>query len=450
MSRRSQSGIQDFGSDSFLDIIANIVGILIILIVIAGMKVAHQSAEILPAAATTADAPETSVSADAVASFDNLRPEDLTQQELPVEAASPDSFTTPQNIEDLSLPAQLTDAFEDPVEPVTPPEPPVEPAPDMEQLLSQLDTVTAERVKLQEELVAMQLATDETTSEIEAARAQQAALRKELEARQITRNFATERRDLILKEQDRLQQRIDDLEQTLSERGDDRQRVENTLKGLTRRQKYVTDALDQIAMETRQLREVLLETPVVPEPQDRLNHRIRPVSRAVETAEEHFRLANGRIAHIPLEGLLERLRQQITQKTSIVRRFRRAEGVVGPVGGFRMNYVVERQSADPIQALKYGQSGYRISVSRWTIVPAETLAAESVDDALRMGSRFRQVIEATSPDTVLTIWLYPGDFEHFGKLRELAHRLNLRVAARPLPDGTPIAGSPNGSRSASQ
>ena len=38
MSRRRSSGDQEFGSDSFLDIIANIVGILIILIVVAGLR----------------------------------------------------------------------------------------------------------------------------------------------------------------------------------------------------------------------------------------------------------------------------------------------------------------------------------------------------------------------------------------------------------------------------
>ncbi|MCA9085200.1 MAG: hypothetical protein KDA81_14145, partial [Planctomycetaceae bacterium] len=43
MSRRSAESSQEFGSDSFLDIIANIVGILIILIVLAGLKVARQN-----------------------------------------------------------------------------------------------------------------------------------------------------------------------------------------------------------------------------------------------------------------------------------------------------------------------------------------------------------------------------------------------------------------------
>ena len=43
MSRRKSDADQEFGSDSFLDIIANIVGILIILIVVAGAKVAQQA-----------------------------------------------------------------------------------------------------------------------------------------------------------------------------------------------------------------------------------------------------------------------------------------------------------------------------------------------------------------------------------------------------------------------
>ena len=42
MSRRTRNDEIELGSDSFLDIIANIVGILIILIVIAGVKVSRQ------------------------------------------------------------------------------------------------------------------------------------------------------------------------------------------------------------------------------------------------------------------------------------------------------------------------------------------------------------------------------------------------------------------------
>ena len=41
MSRRRPKGELQFGSDSFLDVVANIVGILIILIVIAGLRVSQ-------------------------------------------------------------------------------------------------------------------------------------------------------------------------------------------------------------------------------------------------------------------------------------------------------------------------------------------------------------------------------------------------------------------------
>lgn len=441
MSRRSQGGVQDFGSDSFLDIIANIVGILIILIVIAGMKVAHQSAE--------PEEAHTITEIDSETASIELPPLPVNEEFDASEVASPEfsSSVSP------SVTEEFHDAFGSP-----------QPAPsspvDEQEELNNSETLTdlaemqqkinAERAALVKELDQIELERQAIESEISEVTLQRTDLEKELDSRQVTADFATERREAVLKEQERLARVKEEIESDREQNAQDRDQVETTLDGLTKRQKYVNDALEQIAQETRQLREVLLENPPVAEPTDRINHRISPVSRTVQTEEQHFRLENGRVAHIPLEGLLERLRKQVAQKTSIVRRFRRAEGIVGPVGGFRMTYVVERQSADPIQALKYGQSGYRVTVSRWTVVPAETLAAETVTNALRLGSRFRQVIESASPDTVLTIWLYPEDFAHFAKLRELAHRLNLRVAARPLPKGTPIAGSPNGSQSASQ
>ena len=113
-------------------------------------------------------------------------------------------------------------------------------------------------------------------------------------------------------------------------------------------------------------------------------------------------------------------------------------------------YVVQRQVMSPLQAMQYGHNSYRFSVSRWTIEPSDTYRGETVDEALRQGSHFRQLVESAEPDSSVTIWLYPGDFENFSRLRELAHSMNLRVAARPLPEGTPVAGSPNGSQSTSQ
>jgi hypothetical protein len=91
-----------------------------------------------------------------------------------------------------------------------------------------------------------------------------------------------------------------------------------------------------------------------------------------------------------------------------------------------------------------------VNVTRWKIDPDSSLTEETFDQAIRPGSRYRQRIETAVPDTVITMWIYPDSFSGFAPLREIAHGLQLRVAARPLPEGTPIVGSPSGSRSTAQ
>ena len=54
------------------------------------------------------------------------------------------------------------------------------------------------------------------------------------------------------------------------------------------------------------------------------------------------------------------------------------------------------------------------------------------------------------PDTVLTFWVYPDSFPLYRSLVDFAHKEGYTVAARPLPEGLRIAGSPAGSKSAGQ
>ena len=50
----------------------------------------------------------------------------------------------------------------------------------------------------------------------------------------------------------------------------------------------------------------------------------------------------------------------------------------------------------------------------------------------------------------MTLWVYPDSFTLFRKLREDLQARGYLVAARPLPDGMAIRGSPAGSLSAGQ
>ncbi|HIK93658.1 MAG TPA: hypothetical protein EYG03_17045 [Planctomycetes bacterium] len=403
MTRRRSNGDQEFGSDSFLDIIANIVGILIILIVVVGLRVARQPAVAGPAesvgVAAAVDAEIAAPAPSDVVSIADNEPVTLALNPAVLNEPQPSGIDTAafdKQIEDLSL--ELTTAT--------------------------VNTATSE-AELQQLLAV-------------------------LEQQRGNEQLQQTRRTGMSQQKALLTASISELNESVGATEAKATAFASTLSSLSNRQTYITSALKQIGRETQRLSEVLEAVEEQQPVGDRLRHRLSPVGSSVTEGEVHFRLSSGRIAHIPLESLLDRLKAQVSARRSVVMKFHRYEGVIGPIGGFHMRYTVERQTVSPLQALQYGQGAYRVSVSRWSILPAETLEAEPMEAALRVGSRMRQIMESTDPDTVITVWLYPNDFKHFGRVREFAHGLNLRVAARPLPNGTPIAGSPNGSRSTSQ
>lgn len=422
MSRRKSDADQEFGSDSFLDIIANIVGILIILIVVAGAKVAQQAESRDPVAVQlTQELSEV--------------PKLLADDKLPLQSTAQTAFPWASETTDLDTEVVMMPSVTD------------EQLEAAREQLAQLQAAEAEYLQQVEKL---QLRTVQTTEDLEATEQKLAMLQQDLDDAVSTGQDAALQFASLEREIKASNRTVEDLKDELDSEASQEDLYRGTLATLDQRQSYVHDALKQVSMETRQLREVLKENQDNSPELDLLQHRLAPVSRAVAEQEIHFRLAAGRIAHVPLDKLLERLKEQALARRSLVAKFHRYNGAVGPVQGFRMEYVIQRDSLSPLQALEYGKSPYRMSVSRWQIHPTNTLVAETVDDALRLGSRFRQILERTYPETAITIWLYPEDFEHFYRLRQFAHQLDLRVAARPLPKGFPITASPSGSRSSSQ
>jgi hypothetical protein len=82
--------------------------------------------------------------------------------------------------------------------------------------------------------------------------------------------------------------------------------------------------------------------------------------------------------------------------------------------------------------------------------PARQLIGETATEALAPRSRFRQVLADITPETTVTLWCYPDSFEEFRALREELHRLGIPTAGRPMPEGAPIGGSTDGSKSVVQ
>ena len=435
MSRRRINGDQEFGSDSFLDIIANIVGILIILIVVVGLRVARQ-----PALAGSAESIGVSTALDggpaapAAVSIVANEPDASV-----VTRATPDSATVEETEGHALTADQVFAALDVPDD-----------ADHATAILNAPEQSIVDNAEFDKQIESLSLELTTARANTATSEAELQQLLSELQQHRGNEQLQQNRRISISRQKALLTASIAELNLSVGATEAKATAFASTLASLNNRQSYVTSALKQIGQETQRLSEVLEAVEEQQPVGDRLHHRMSPVGTSVTEGEVHFRLSSGRIAHIPLESLLDRLKTQVSARRSVVMKFHRYEGVIGPIGGFHMRYTVERQTVSPLQALQYGQGSYRVSVSRWSVLPVESLEAESVDAALRVGSRMRQIMESTEPGTVITVWLYPDDFRHFGRIREFAHGLNLRVAARPLPNGTPIAGSPNGSRSTSQ
>lgn len=384
MSRRAQRPELEFGSDSFLDVVCNIVGILIILIVVVGLKVQRQPRE---------------QEAQATAKIEAMR---VDQETILAER---------------------------------------------QRTLEQLNTAEAEAAEAVKSLESQSAEAEEKIRQ--AMEAQELANQQMLALQEKADRTQKQAADL---ESDKaaIAARVASLKAAIDEKSREALNAGKILATAMKAEQDLSQQLETTVVETQELRELLEKTEEAAVPKNRMQHRLSPVTKPAENEELHFRVSEGRISRVPLEELLERLKDQVMTRRTAVMRFNQFDGVVGPVDGYTMSYTVEKDGPSTLEALQSGDGITRLNVTRWTITPDESLVAETIEEAVRPGSRYRQRIETALPDSVVTMWVYPDSFAGFSTLREVAHGLQLRVAARPLPEGTPIVGSPSGSRSTAQ
>lgn len=379
MSRSNKNREVGFGSDSFLDIVANIVGILIILIVIAGLRVSHAPVTAVVATVAEFEAEE----------GDPLPPDD---PEIPQSPLRPDPEGSTQPLI-ISEPPRLI-----------PPRPPGPP----EKLVRLAQALEAE-------IEAIYHKTADFTAAIERTTAQD----------------------------DEVQTRLATVEQALATQ-------KQALQAAQKETAVLGDALEQARRRLLNLKREIQQAEETQTAAEKLEHRLAPISHTVETNELHFRLLNGRVVPVPIDELSERLKAQIDRQKDWLVKFRQHQGTVGPVNGFVMNYVVERQQMSVVDELRLGRGVVKIGVSRWELVADPDLKSETLDQALSRGSNFVQALQAADAKTAITFWVYPDSFKLYRELKRVIQAEGLVVAARPLPFGTPIAGSPQGTRSKGQ
>lgn len=218
---------------------------------------------------------------------------------------------------------------------------------------------------------------------------------------------------------------------------------QKTLEGqieISRAEKELTDLLEQQA--------ILVQS--APETKQ-LESYPTPISKIVHGHELHFQLKNGELTFVPLNRLVAMLKQEFQANISRMGSRRELTGNIGPVTGFRLQYTMERIDTPMRVYEQTGQGGSIVRVREFKLQPVMGLRGETVKQALTGNSDFHQTLAKESPErTTITVWTYPDSFEDFRAIKKHLFQRGFATAGRPLPHGTPIAGSPNGTRSAAQ
>lgn len=175
-----------------------------------------------------------------------------------------------------------------------------------------------------------------------------------------------------------------------------------------------------------------------------------PLATPSDHEEIHFVIEKGKIAYIPLDRLLEELVADARRKLYRLLEVPEITGVVGPIGGFKMEYSLVRRHVSGTPGDGNMLTGAYAQLRQWVLVPTG-IGGEPVDRALDETSEFRRRLAGYRPNkTVVTLWCYPDGFKDFRRLKDFLHERGYSVAGRPLPEGFPIMGSPAGTKSAAQ
>ena len=224
---------------------------------------------------------------------------------------------------------------------------------------------------------------------------------------------------------------------------------ERNFSGLTLQTAQSQTAAEAGTLESLKVRKEAIEKKIeqiatAPKPPRQALSGFSPVAKPAKGEEYHFEVIGTHVAFIDLEKLMEMVKKDFQVRVRLSGSPRGIRSEVGPVGDFGLAYEIG-PAIDPISgATGFGMKG-------WEVIPASESRGETVEQAAEPLSNFQRVIHRLAPgQATITMWVYPSGFETFRRLRDQLHAQGYMVAARPLPEGVPVRGSPSGSLSAGQ
>lgn len=282
--------------------------------------------------------------------------------------------------------------------------------------------------------------------ETEAAAAESAASALEKDFQSLSEKMKRQQFEVNFRrlERDRLSTLITAAEQTLAE-----QRGK-----LSATQQAEYDLQAQLNAAKRELEDLKLAKAAAlnaPETPGVIEHLPTPLAKTVFGKELHLRLQNGKITFVPINELVERLKEDAPKNVWKLKDAQRITEVLGPMDGFRMKYTLvktEKTMSAPGGAVARGNV---VELERFILVPVTEDLGEPIDLALQPGSGLRSILREYPPErSTVTVWVYPESFQQFRSLKAALFKLGYSTAGRPLPEGHPIGGSPDGTHSAAQ
>jgi hypothetical protein len=295
-------------------------------------------------------------------------------------------------------------------------------------------------------LAAPRIEDEPLSPELEKARAELAKARKALAEKVVRVDDGSKTVDAIHAELASLTKKRDEL----GERAKTTAQIAAREKGDVR---AAALSLEELQRRLGEFRTEIEKVEAMPAPTKVLRYRT-PVSKTVTSEEIFFECKGGKVTFLDLAGFLREIEGVFPDFKDRLRTQFEVEETTSPIGAFRVKYVVERSRSagetfgGTSRPIDRNYFGYRLG--RFTVEPITANRGETIEQALRPTSDFRQTVDALDGQTVVTFWVYPDSFAIFRTLREYLYQRGVEVAARPLANGQSIQGSPSGSKSRGQ
>ena len=185
-------------------------------------------------------------------------------------------------------------------------------------------------------------------------------------------------------------------------------------------------------------------------PSETIEHLPTPMAKTVFGKEINLRLRGGRIAYVPMDELVAQFKGEAPQKVWKLKQTPVITEVIGPMHGFRLKYTLKTVSRS-VPTRNGTVARQSVELDHYELLPVQDDLGDPLEDALRDGGQVDLILAGQRPQqTTITVWVYPNSFDDFRRLKEHLFQRGFLTAGRPLPEGVPIGGSPNGTRSAAQ